>query len=87
MTPTKRIYRPQNEYVPEFLRGFGVTYRQVDYWCKRGYLRPLQNGQGSGVYRWWPPSEVQIALRMVALVNEGYQPAAAARRARGEAEE
>lgn len=26
----------------------GVTYRRVDYWVRRGYLRPVNPGPGSG---------------------------------------
>lgn len=59
------------------------TYRQLDYYVRKGYLRPL-GGHGSGNRRHWPESEVRIALRMAALVREGYIASAAARLARQE---
>jgi hypothetical protein len=70
-----------DRYVPDPLRDTGITFRQLDYWCRRGYLKP-QGGEGSGNPRWWPSSELEVARRMVALVRDGYQVAAAARKAR-----
>lgn len=73
--------RSNDAYVPAPFREAGLSYRQVDYWARRGYLRPLGGG-GSGNYRTWPESEVQIGLRMAILIQGGYTPAAAARLAR-----
>jgi len=45
----------------------GITYRQLDHWTRRGYLRPgternaFSHGQG-GVSRVWPPAEVAAGL-------------------------
>jgi hypothetical protein len=59
----------------------GVTYRQLDYWCRRGYLNPVTPG-GSGKWRQWPEGEREVARRMAVLVKSGYKAGAAARLAR-----
>lgn len=74
-----------NDYVPEPLKAIGLTYRQVDYWCRRGYLRPSGDGDGSGNPRWWSPDEIAVALRMADLIAEGYRHEVAATRAREQA--
>lgn len=60
----------------------GITYRQLDHWCKTGYLRPAVASPGSGYQRKFPPQEFQVARLMVLLVAVGVEPAAAARAAR-----
>src|SRR5690242_11820245 len=32
----------------------GVSYRQIDYWCRQGYLKPLTASPGKGAGRVWP---------------------------------
>ena len=63
----------------------GVTYRQLDFWVRQGYLRPEHAG-GSGVARKWPAEEIRVLERMARLVRGGVVPSVAARVARGEAE-
>lgn len=75
-------YQDQNDYIPEPFKDAGLTYRQVDHWCKRGYLQPVRRGTGSGYPRRWPPVEITIGLRIVELVEEGFRLDVAARRAR-----
>jgi hypothetical protein len=70
----------------------GITYRQLDYWCRQGWLKPtlvLDDGThapagefGSGVPRRWPWSEITVALLMRRLIAAGFTPAAAAVTAR-----
>lgn len=62
----------------------GLTYRQLDYWARSGYLRPDGNNQGTGRFRTWPSSELEIAARMVRLIDLGFVVATAARLARGD---
>lgn len=59
----------------------GVTYRQLDYWIRQGYLRVA--AEGSGSCRTWPAAEVRVARIMARLVAAGVRPAAAERIARG----
>lgn len=62
----------------------GITYRQLDYWTRRGYLRPERransrgHGPASGVNRVWPADEVEIVRRMERLTRAGVVPAVAA---------
>lgn len=74
----------QDRYVPEPFRPLGISFRQLDYWCRRGYLKPIGDGEGSGHPRWWPPQEIAVAGRIVALLNEGFRLDVAAQRARAD---
>jgi len=60
----------------------GVTYRQVDYWTTKRYLRAEAANPGSGVSRDYSKREVRVAEHMASLVKQGLAPAAAARVAR-----
>ena len=60
----------------------GITYRQLDYWCRTGYLRPDVASPGTGVRRRFPSEEFEIARLMVLLTAVGVEPSAAARAAR-----
>ncbi|WP_289009121.1 MerR family transcriptional regulator [uncultured Thermomonospora sp.] len=54
----------------------GITYRQLDNWCRSGYLNP-HGGEGTGKARDFPPGEVQVAILMGRLVHAGFTPEAA----------
>lgn len=75
-------YRGQDDYMPEPFKDAGLTYRQVDHWCNRGYLKPVRHGRGSGYPRRWPDEEIAVGLRMAELIGEGFRHDVAARRAR-----
>lgn len=77
-----RRAQDQNRYVPASFRQAGMTYRQMDYWVRRGYLHPAESRPGSGNARVWPPEELEVGRRMAVLVQGGYTPATAARLAR-----
>lgn len=51
----------------------GITYRQLDYWVRCGYLHPVHRG-GSGHDRLWPYEEIATAVRMGLLVAAGLTP-------------
>lgn len=55
----------------------GMSYRQLDYWVRRGYLRPGNADAGSGSTRQWPAEELRVAALMARLVDAGLQPATA----------
>jgi DNA-binding transcriptional MerR regulator len=59
----------------------GITYRQLDHWCRRGYLTPDHPG-GIGVPRHWTVREVAVLQTMAQLVHLGFTARAAARLAR-----
>jgi MerR HTH family regulatory protein len=61
----------------------GVSYRQLDYWVKRGWLHPdPRPHEHSGVTRTWPAEEVRVARIMGRLKAAGLTPEAAHRIAR-----
>ena len=60
----------------------GLTYRQLDYWVRVGYLHPHNNALGSGTARIWPPPEVAVAATMARLVHAGLDVGIAADAAR-----
>lgn len=66
----------------ELARSIGITYRKMDYWCKLGYLQPLDPEPGSGYERLWPGAELEIARRMGRLAAAGLPLAFAAHLAR-----
>ena len=39
----------------------GITYRQLDYWCRVGLLRPERPARGSGSQRGFSTRETQVA--------------------------
>lgn len=65
----------------------GVTYRQLDYWVRAGYLRPTVPTPGTGTARDWSPEEIEIARLMARLTAAGFDLAVAARVAREQVEE
>lgn len=59
----------------------GVSYRQLDYWARMGYLNVDE--PGSGRRRDWPPGELAVARQMGRLVQAGIPPELASGIARG----
>ncbi len=64
----------------QVLKRFGgeITYRQLDYWVRQGYVTPsISNGNGSGTPRRWSEADVDqvrvrvYAARVVKSVNDG----------------
>lgn len=65
------------------LAALGITYRQLDYWTRVGYLRTVaEPTPGSGRRRTWPPEELAVARRMGRLIRAGFEVDAAALTAR-----
>jgi DNA-binding transcriptional MerR regulator len=64
--------------IPKVLRRSGISYRQLDYWVRCGYLRPEVAEPGSGRARRWPEEEIEIARTMRRLVDVGLTNAVAA---------
>lgn len=59
-----------------------LSYRQLDYWTRQGYLVADVANPGSGVPRTWSDGERAIAALMQALTAAGFRVAAAATIAR-----
>lgn len=64
----------------------GISYRQLDYWIRQGWLTPHNAHSGSGSQRDFRGSELTVAKRMGRLVAIGFHPALAARIARSSLE-
>lgn len=75
-------YVPDGYGVAQDLLIFGLTYRQLDYWCRRGYLRPTLPTPGSGCRRVFSLYEVGVAALMIRLVGAGVTVEGAHRAAR-----
>jgi hypothetical protein len=74
--------RGEDICAPCVLATTGLTYRQLDYWVRAGYLRPVRDRTGSGIARLWPHAELEIAGRMKRLTDVGLPPREAHRFAR-----
>jgi hypothetical protein len=64
----------------------GATYRQLDYWTRRGYLRAANPWPGSGHRRRWPAREQRVCALIVRLLDVGIDLHLAVRIAREAAE-
>lgn len=50
----------------------GVTYRQLDHWCNRGWVTPsVADAEGSGSKRRYAPRDVFSVRVMAALMGTG----------------
>jgi DNA-binding transcriptional MerR regulator len=60
---------------PDAVHLAGITYRQLDYWSRAGYLKPGRqwagNRYGSGSPRSWPEAELAVAKLMGRLTAAG----------------
>jgi MerR HTH family regulatory protein len=55
---------------PDLCEAAGISYRQCDFWVRRGYLKPY-GGVGTGSVRDFPQSEVFVARHMAELLRAG----------------
>lgn len=66
---------PDGHYTgPDLAAVAGITYRQLDHWCRTGYLHPLESTPGSGKVRAFPPSDVALASLVKRLLDAGMLP-------------
>lgn len=50
---------------PEAALMAGITYRELDYWCRRGAINPNDGASpGSGRPRRWTPTEVEWLIEL-----------------------
>jgi hypothetical protein len=50
----------------------GLSYRQLDHWTRKGWVRADDPTPGSGKRRTWDDHELAIAARMVRLIDAGF---------------
>lgn len=63
----------------------GLSYRQLDYWTRRGLLRcVVDQHPGSGIPRFWDPEDIATLRRVVALTATGMKLSIAFTLARGD---
>jgi ParB/RepB/Spo0J family partition protein len=55
----------------ELLDEAGITYRQLDYWCRTGLLTPREDIHGSGWTRSFGPDQVDRAWLIRSLLSGG----------------
>lgn len=75
---------PDGHVVTWDLIGSTLTYRQLDYWTREGYLKVVDPDPGSGRRRYWSAEEARVAVMMGRLVAAGLTVSAAHRAARNE---
>lgn len=78
---------PRSDDVAAIIRVTGVTYRQIDYWTRRGYLKPDVVDPGRGTRRHYPPRELDVAKRIAMRLVLGFTLARAAELARLEVDD
>lgn len=66
--------------VMEAVERAGITYRQIDFWIRSGYVHV--DGHGSGNKREVDDLEASVVRDMAALVRAGFRAEAAAHVAR-----
>lgn len=50
----------------------GLTYRQIDYWCRTGVMIPsLMQANGSGTQRRWSDADLRVLLVAKQLIDAG----------------
>jgi hypothetical protein len=49
----------------------GATYRQLDYWCRMGWIPGMPRKIGSGYERQWTPAQIEEA-RWLALASDSF---------------
>lgn len=52
---------------PQVCQQAGVSYRQLDHWCRRGWLGEASRGWGSGSIRRFGAAEVVLCRVLAAL--------------------
>jgi DNA-binding transcriptional MerR regulator len=49
----------------------GATKRQLDFWCLKGYIRPVRGGGRNGATRYFTVDEVLVIHRVIRLIQAG----------------
>lgn len=49
-----------------------ISYRQLDYWVRKGYVKPFAMVAGSGTHREFTEEEVNIVRMAARLIRRGF---------------
>src|SRR5215467_5758503 len=71
MSSSESQEAPLTFTAPQFCKAVGITYRQLDYWCRTGVLEPVVEAQGSGYYRALDRKEAEVATVLTHLRAAG----------------
>ena len=74
MTPDPQSHRATIDVVltaPQVCRRAGITYRQLDYWCRVGMIRPERDARGSGTQRKFTEAQARGMRLAAALMRAG----------------
>lgn len=69
-------------YLPAAAADLDLTYRQLDYWTRVGYLNATMPAPGSGHVRTWSDEELTVAQLVARLGRAGIPAGRAAELAR-----
>jgi DNA-binding transcriptional MerR regulator len=61
----------------QVLTASGISYRQLDFWVRAGYLKPSTPARGYGSVRRFPATEAEIAAYALELITAGFTASAA----------
>ena len=64
----RTLFAPPTIGSVELCQLTGASYRQIDYWCRSGYI-DCEPGRGSGTQRSFRPAEVVQALVLSRVAN------------------
>ena len=73
-------------YSADILDAAGISYRQLDHWCRKGFAQPINNDPGYGHSRVFTRAEKSVLACMGRLVAAGLRPEIAHAIARGDAD-
>lgn len=80
--PVGQMRAPADGGTQQLARDLGVSFRQLDYWIRKGYLGPrLAVNPGQGQYRTFSPVERRLAVLIAEGLRAGFTLKAAAHRA------
>lgn len=58
----------------DLTESYGITYRQLDYWCRTGLIPGADHSHGRGHPRSFTPEQVALVRAMAPLVHAGIDP-------------
>lgn len=54
----------------QVMRMVGITYRQLDYWCRSGFIPGMAREIGSGCQREFSDEQVEAVRRVKGIMDE-----------------